>query len=165
MSTGAEIHERFLRLDHAPEQLRELLADALERVPGAVGVSTHMGSRLTADHEAMAALMPTLRARGLVFFDSLTTPHSQAGAAAEAAGVPWRARDVFLDVDLTPAKIRGQLELAAEWAQERPVVVVAHPSPEVVEVLRDGLPRLHAAGIGIYSLREILARQPQVRAQ
>ena len=159
MAEGAESGERFLRAGDSPAQLQDALAEALRRVPGAVGVNNHMGSRLTAERAAMDALMPVLRARGLYFLDSRTTPRSQGLAAAEAAGLPALGRDIFLDVDPSSAAVLAQLELAAERAELRPVVVIAHPSPTVVETLREGLPRLRARGIGVYPLSELLAHQ------
>ncbi len=159
MAEGAESGEQFLRAGDSPAQLQDALAEALRRVPGAVGVNNHMGSRLTAERAAMDALMPVLRARGLYFLDSRTTSRSQGLAAAEAAGLPALGRDIFLDVDPSSAAVLAQLELAAERAELRPVVVIAHPSPTVVETLREGLPRLRARGIGVYPLSELLAHQ------
>ena len=160
--------EQFLRVGDPPERLQSALAAALERVPAAVGVSNHMGSRLTADRAAMDALMPVLRARGLFFLDSVTTPASQGGPAARTAGVPTLARDIFLDsidIDPAPGAVLAQLELAAQRARDRPVVIIAHPSQAVVETLREALPRLHRDGIGVYPLREILARRRDLSAQ
>ena len=157
--------EQFLRALDPPEQLRATLTSALARVPAAVGVSNHMGSRLTGERAAMDVLMPTLRARGLFFLDSLTTPASQGRAAAEAAGVPTLARDVFLDVDPTPGAVLAALESAAQRARDRPVVIIAHPSQAVVETLREALPRLHREGIGVYPLRELLSRRALPGAQ
>lgn len=159
MLEGVEANERFLRVGDSPAQLQDALTAALQRVPGAVGVNNHMGSRLTASRAAMDALMPVLRARDLYFLDSRTTPHSQALAAAESAELPALGRDLFLDADPSPAAVLAQLERAAERALVRPLVVIAHPSPAVVETLREGLPRLHARGIGVYPLSELLAHQ------
>lgn len=160
MLVPPDAEESFLRVGDPPDRLREALEAALGRVPGAVGVNNHMGSRLTADRAAMDALMPVLRSRGLFFLDSWTTPGSQGLAAAEAAGVPALGRDLFLDHDPAPAAVLAQLAEAARRARDRPVVVLAHPSQAVVEVLKDGLPKLYDEGIGIYPVREILARAP-----
>ena len=165
MTADAALGELFLRVGDPPERLQAALEAALRRVPAAVGVSNHMGSRLTAERAAMDALMPTLRARGLFFLDSETTPASQGQEAAGAAGVPVLARDIFLDVDPTPGAVLAQLELAAQRARDRPVVIIAHPSQAVVETLREALPRLHRDGIGVYPLREILARRGETSAQ
>lgn len=161
MLAGPDAGESFLRVGDSPEALRGALEDALRRVPGAVGVNNHMGSRLTADRAAMDALMPVLRDRGLFFLDSWTTPDSQGQAAAAAAGVKTVGRDIFLDHDPEPAAILAQLAEAARRARDRPVVVLAHPSQALVDVLKEGLPRLHDEGIGVYPVREILARAPR----
>lgn len=158
MREGAEAQEHFLLAGAPADELQAALQAALDRVPAAVGVNNHMGSRLTGERAAMDALMPVLRARGLFFLDSRTTAHSQALAAAEAAGVPALGRDVFLDHDPRPEAILARLHEAAERARAAPTVVIAHPSQEVVDILRAELPRLYREGIGIYPLSEILAR-------
>ena len=38
----------------APEEIRRRLADALARVPGAIGINNHMGSRVTADRDGQS---------------------------------------------------------------------------------------------------------------
>ena len=53
--------------------------------------------------------------------------------------------------------MEAALRDAAERARIEPVVVICHPSATVVEVLQTQLPRLHATGIGIYPLSELLA--------
>ncbi len=155
--------QEFLLVSDTPEQLRAKLIRALDRVPLAVGVNNHMGSRLTADPEVMAALMPVLQQRGLFFLDSITTGTTQAAAAAQAQGVATLKRHIFLDHEPTVSAIREQLERAATRSLREPTIAIAHPSPEVVEVLREALPELHTRGIGIFSLREFAARQSQWR--
>lgn len=161
MHAGAEAQEHFLRVDEPPQRLRDSLAEALRRVPAATGVNNHMGSRLTADRAAMDAVMPVLREAGLYFLDSRTSPHSQGLAAAVAAGVPALGRDVFLDHDPRPEAILAQMKTAAAAAQESPVVLIAHPSAGVVELLREELPRLLREGVAVYPLSEILARRSE----
>ncbi len=149
--------EVFLRAGDAPSLLRDKTLAALDRVPVAVGVNNHMGSKLTADPAAMAAIMPALRERGVFFLDSRTTPATVAASSAEAAGLPTISRDVFLDHDPDPEAIRAALANAVERSRERPTVAIAHPSSAVVEVLREELPRLHAAGVGLYPVGRLLA--------
>ena len=79
------------------EEIARRLGWNLARVPAAVGINNHEGSRFTADANALAPVMATLRARHLFFFDSRTGPQSAVAAAARAAGVTTAARDIFLD--------------------------------------------------------------------
>ncbi|MCA9710803.1 MAG: divergent polysaccharide deacetylase family protein [Myxococcales bacterium] len=157
MQEGLEAQERFLRAADTPQQRRAAVEDALARVPAAVGVNNHMGSALTRDPAAMAEVMEVLQPRGLYFLDSRTIGDTQAEAAARAAGVPTLARDVFLDHDPTEAAIEAALLDAARRSRERPVVVIAHPSVAVIEVLRRQLPRLYAEGVGVYPVSRLLA--------
>ncbi|PRP90709.1 Divergent polysaccharide deacetylase [Enhygromyxa salina] len=159
--TGVEAEEQFLLATDSPEQLRAKVLAALERVPVARGVNNHMGSRLTADPTAMAAIMPVLRQRGLYFLDSRTHPGTVAATEAEAAAVPTISRKVFLDHVSDRAAIRSALAEAADYAREQPTVAIAHPSIELVEILREELPRLHAEGVAIYPLSRLLADQHQ----
>lgn len=159
MQEGDEAREDFLRIDDRPDALHRKLEAALLRVPAAVGVNNHMGSRLTTDRAAMDAVMAVLAERGLYFLDSRTAPQTVAERAALDAGVPAIARRVFLDEDPTEAGIEAALGHAAELARSEPTVVIGHPSPELVAVLQRRLPQLHAVGIGVYPLSTLLRRR------
>ncbi|KIG16093.1 putative periplasmic protein YibQ [Enhygromyxa salina] len=154
---GVDSGENFLLASDSPEQLQAKLRAGLERVPTAVGVNNHMGSRLSADAKAMAALMPVLRERQLYLFDSRTTPKTVAAEQAAAAGVPTISRKVFLDHTPGHAAIRAALYEAAAYARDEPTVAIAHPSIEMVEVLGEELPRLREQGVAIYPLSRVIA--------
>lgn len=150
MFEGAEAGETFLRLGDDPATLRAAVEDALTRVPAAVGVNNHMGSALTRDAAAMREVMAVLAPRPLYFIDSRTIGDTQAEAMAQRAGVPSLRREVFLDHDPSAAAIEAALDDAAKLSRDHPVVAIAHPSPEVVEVLQRRLPDLYARGVGVY---------------
>lgn len=159
MRTGPEADEAFLLRADPPAVRRAKLEAALSRVPAATGVNNHMGSALTPDPVAMAEIMEILQARSLFFLDSRTIATTGAEAAARAAGVPTLSRDVFLDHDPSAAAIEAALDDAARRSRRAPVVAIAHPSAEVVEVLARRLPQLHAEGVGIYPVSRVLAAQ------
>lgn len=151
--------EVFLRSTDSEEEIIAKVRAALDRVPAAVGVSNHMGSAFTANARAMGAVMKALVGRDLFFLDSLTVADSEAAHAAALAGLPAIRRTTFLDHDPSPTAVRSQLLRAVEQSLEgAPVVVIGHPSPTVVEILRQELPRLEAAGVGVYPLGEVVAR-------
>jgi len=162
MLAGAEADEAFLLRTDSPAARRAKLEAALSRVPAAVGVNNHMGSALTPEPAAMAEVMEILRDRSLFFLDSRTIATTRAEAAARAAGVPTLPRDVFLDHDPSAAAIEAALDDAARRSRQAPVVAIAHPSAEVVEVLARRLPQLHAEGVGVYPVSRILAAQSAV---
>lgn len=152
--------EVFLEAGDSDAILTAKTRAALARVPTAIGVSNHMGSAFTANTRAMTTVMNALADRGLFFLDSVTAGDSQAAEVAARAGVPAIRRAFFLDHDPSPAAVIQQLQRAAERSRDgAPVVVIGHPSPTLVEILRRELPRLEATGVGIYPLGEVMARR------
>ncbi len=158
MARGPEAAEEFLLSSDSPLALTEKLERALERVPAAVGVNNHMGSRLTTQTAAMGPVMEVLAQRGLFFVDSRTSAQTVAETVARAHGVPTAARNVFLDHDPDPAAIRRAFEEAVEGSLTEPTIVIAHPSQAVVDVLRTELPRLVDEDVGVYPVSQLLAR-------
>jgi polysaccharide deacetylase 2 family uncharacterized protein YibQ len=165
MHEGDESNEAFLLATDEPRALVAKLDAALARVPGAVGVNNHMGSRLTADREAMRALMPELGRRDLLFLDSRTTAETVAEQSAREFGVRVASRHVFLDHDPDPHAIEAALEEAAARSRREPTIVIGHPSAAVVAVLGEQLPRLHREGVAVYPLSTVMSRSRAVTAR
>lgn len=149
-------------LDPARNQAR--LAAALARVPGAIGINNHMGSRFTACAPCVREVAPVLASRNLVFLDSLTSPASAAGREIAKAGVPVIRRDVFLDDDNDPAAIRRQMRRAEARARSQGVaVVIAHPRPHTMQALAPWLRHLRESGIALVPLPAAMARREALR--
>lgn len=133
---GQGREERFAQLDKA-----------LSTFGGYVGLNNHMGSRMTANAEAMNQVMEWLRDKGLLFVDSRTTAASVAAKAAAEHGVPFAERHVFLDDSPDPAKIRGALEHLEDVARRRgAAVAIGHPRETTIEALRAWLPDVEKKG-------------------
>lgn len=128
-------------------QLERSTLDALEAVPGAVGVNNHMGSGLSADRRAMRAVLGVLAERGLFFLDSRTTAETVAYREATALGMPAAERQVFLDREVEEGEITRQFHrLLAEARERGSAIAIGHPYPETLAVLRREVPR--AVGLG-----------------
>lgn len=131
----------------APGELAAATRRALDAVPGAVGVNNHMGSLLSADAGAMAAVLGVLAERGLFFLDSRTSAESVGYATARRLGVATAERQVFLDPDPSPYAIAAQFDRLLEVARERgAAIAIGHPYPETFGVLAELVPRAQAAG-------------------
>jgi polysaccharide deacetylase 2 family uncharacterized protein YibQ len=119
------------------EILREELALNLDSVPGALGVNNHMGSRFTADEQAMRAVMSSLKERGLFYLDSRTTADSVCRSLAEEYGIPFLSRDIFLDNERSADYIRSAVLEGMKIAERRGyAVLIGHVySPGIIEVL------------------------------
>lgn len=125
-----------LRRDLLPAELRRRLADALARVPGAIGINNHMGSRLTADREALIPIAEELSARHLFFFDSRTTAATQVVPVSRAFGVASAGRDVFLDDEQTAPAVGAQLMELEEKARALGVAIaIGHPHDVTLSAL------------------------------
>ncbi len=120
----------------------------LASVPGAAGVSNHMGSRATADRRVMRAVMEVARERDLFFLDSKTTPHSVVGPVAAEVGIRSAARTVFLDNENDPVAIRREIRRLIETAlRHGEAVAVAHAQRLTPRVVAEMLLEFDRAGI------------------
>ena len=137
------------------DEIARRLGWNLARVPGLVGINNHEGSRFTADAQALAPVMATLRARHLFFFDSRTGPQSAVTAAARTAGVRTAARDIFLDDDQNPNAISAELEMLAREARRSGVAIaIGHPHDATLRLLAAWLAQDH--GVTLVPLDEAI---------
>ncbi len=148
----------MLRSNMTPMDFLNTLTDDIAAVPGAVGVNNHEGSSLTENKEAMKFLMAELKARNLLFLDSLTTPKSVAYATAKEFGLRAGRRDVFLDNDSEhPDAIAKQLQELSRIAKEHGLAVgIGHPHPTTIDELRKWLPAAAADGIEVVPVSKIV---------
>ncbi len=148
----------------SPARNQARLAAALARIPGAIGVNNHMGSRFTSCAPCVGEVAPLLRKKGLFFLDSLTSPSSAAAREIAKAGVPVIRRDVFLDDENAPAAIARQMQRAEALARRQGVaVVIAHPRPLTMQALTPWLQRLRAGGIELVPLQTAMARRAALK--
>lgn len=130
----------------------------LGRFEGFVGVNNHMGSSFTSSPSAMNYVMRELRARGLLFLDSLTTASSAGPKAARRAGVPYAVRDVFFDnTPDDPASIRRQLAKLEVIAKRRGYAVgIGHPHRQTLDELAKWLPEARRRGFTLVPISAIV---------
>ena len=148
----------MLRSDMTPMDFLNTISDDVASVPGAVGVNNHEGSLLTENKEAMKFLMAELKARDLLFLDSLTSPKSVAYATAREFGVKAAKRDVFLDNESDNAEyIHGQLEELTRIARDHGWAIgIGHPHPATINALRTWIAEANRQGITIVPLSRLM---------
>lgn len=121
-----------------PQEMAALVRDAVRRVPYAVGLNNHMGSRVTQNAAAMRTVCEALDGTGLFVLDSMTHQNSKLYFEAKRAGLPAYKRNVFLDVIADKRNIMFQLDKAARIAQaEGQAIAIGHPLPETVAALKE----------------------------
>lgn len=149
-----------LRVSMDAATIRATLAADLDSWSGYVGINNHMGSKFTADRARMDVVMAELKSRGLLWLDSKTTPGSAGTSAAQAAGVPFVERDVFIDNEQSVTAVLAQLAAAEKIARSRgSAVAIGHPHDATLEALGQWLPTLAGKGIALAPVTEILRRR------
>lgn len=141
---------------------KELLANLrwnLDQMEGYSGINNHMGSRFTRDLGGMRVVMRELKARGLFFLDSVTSRDSVGARTANEAGVPFAARDVFIDHKDDEAFVRQQLAKIEDDAKKRGIAIaIGHPRDITLRVLKEWLPKVQAAGFELVGVSRVLHR-------
>ncbi len=137
-----------VRVSMDDREIARVVAAGLAQVPGAVGVNNHMGSRGTADPRVVRAILGVVKARGLFFVDSVTSPRSVAARVAKEMGVPVASRAVFVDTTDDPGAIRAQLRRLMVVARSRgEAVAIGHVTRQTARVLQQMLPEFDREGI------------------
>lgn len=155
-----------LRVALPADALRHRIADGLDRIAGHVGLNNHMGSRFTADPRAMAMLMDEVSRRGLLFLDSRTTVETVAEMQARARGVPFVARDVFLDNDQSADKVEAQLVETERVARRKGfAVAIGHPHAGTRDALAAWLPQARRRGIQLVPISNLARILPIAEAR
>jgi polysaccharide deacetylase 2 family uncharacterized protein YibQ len=132
-----------LLMSMSPDELIRQLNKNLDDVPTIIGVSSHMGSKMTAESEQMYQIFSILKQRGLFFIDSRSTPQTLCKPSARMFKIPFAERDVFIDHKPTPDFIRRQLKALVRIAHRKGEAVgIAHPSKTTLKILREQLPEL-----------------------
>jgi polysaccharide deacetylase 2 family uncharacterized protein YibQ len=149
-----------LLVDLDERELRRRVRWALDRVPGAVGVNNHMGSRFTVFAAGLEIVMDELRGSRLFFVDSRTNPASMAERMARRFGIPSTGRDIFIDHDPGPAAIARQLARIERFAARNgAVIAIGHPYATTLAALEAWLPTLAERGFRLVRLSEVLAER------
>jgi polysaccharide deacetylase 2 family uncharacterized protein YibQ len=138
-------------------ELRRRLTWGLSRFKGYVGINNHMGSAFTGYAKGMAVVMDEVRKRDVLFLDSLTTQVSAGRKTAAQSGVPFVARDVFLDNEIDARHIGQRLAEVEKIARAQGhAVAIGHPHGATIEALANWLPHLEKAGFVLVPVSMII---------
>ncbi|MBR9825407.1 MAG: divergent polysaccharide deacetylase family protein [Alphaproteobacteria bacterium] len=165
--------------DPGPNALQLALSDsdiaararwALARVPGAVGLNNHMGSRFTQDPRAMRVALNAVRDEIPLYLDSMTTGDSRGAAVARGLGLIALERDIFLDHVVDPTVIASRLEDAERLAELRGwSIAIGHPHDATLEALSSWIDEAQARGVQFVTISALAAHleaepNPQIEA-
>ena len=142
-----------LFVDMADDALLGQLRACLEAVPFIVGVSNHMGSRMTERADRMRLILAELSREGLFFLDSRTSRKSVGARVAGELGLATAQGTLFLDRVLEREAILGEFKRLGRLAKRRGEAIgICHPSSEVMSAFGSGVDGLKADGVEIVPL-------------
>jgi polysaccharide deacetylase 2 family uncharacterized protein YibQ len=145
-----------LLMTMSPQELQAQVGAHLASVPGAVGVTNHMGSRMTEDRARMRTVLEVLAGRRLFLVDGLASNLSLAYDEAKALGLRAGRRQIVVDHKGGDAGDRVQWDEVAWWAERRgEVIVIAHGHPLTARLLREYVPRWEARGIRLVPVSQL----------
>jgi len=145
-----------LLMSMGPQELQAQVGAHLASVPGAVGVTNHMGSRMTEDRTRMRTVLEVLAGRRLFLVDGLASNLSVAYDEAKALGLRAGRRQIVVDHAAGEAGDRLRWDDVAWWAERRgEVIVIAHGHPLTAPLLREYVPRWEARGIRLVPVSQL----------
>jgi len=158
-------HALLVNQDESEWRRRTLWS--LDRFDGYAGVNNHMGSRFTADAQAMGVVLSEISKRGVFWLDSLTGPRSTGVAQAGKLGMASTSRDLFLDDERdAEAGVPAQLAILERIAREHgDAIGIGHPHARTLNALERWLVEAPKRGFTLISasamLQHRLERQKQ----
>lgn len=119
------------------DDIKQQISDNVGKIPEAIGVNNHMGSRFTGHLPGMKTALAEFKKHGLFFLDSLTTGKSVARPAASNVQIPFYERDIFIDNVKDVNAIIHQLKKAENVALKQGFgIAIGHPYPETLAALK-----------------------------
>jgi polysaccharide deacetylase 2 family uncharacterized protein YibQ len=151
------LEENGLLLSQTDDEEMKRINAYFKQVPHASGANNHMGSRFTEDEQKMRIVLNQLKAHGLFYVDSRTTPNSVGLTLAKSMEIDSAGRNVFLDNDKDIASITSQLEQLALLARKKGSAIgICHPYKTTIQALAMNLPRLKAEGISFVPVGDLV---------
>jgi polysaccharide deacetylase 2 family uncharacterized protein YibQ len=145
-----------LLMTMSPQELQAQIGAHLASVPGAVGVTNHMGSRMTEDRPRMRTVLEVLASRRLFLVDGLASNLSLAYDEAKLLGLRAGRRQIIVDHKSGEAGDRVRWDEVAWWAERHgEVIVIAHGHPLTARLLREYVPRWEARGIRLVPVSQL----------
>jgi len=144
-------------VSQSPDAITSIVGRHLDSLPGVSGSNNHMGSRGTQDMTLMKAYLRALKQRGFFFLDSWTIQTTVGREAAQAVGLPYLRRSVFLDNVDSPDPIRQQVyQLIAQAKREGKAVAIGHVRKNTLDVIREMMPEIERQGIKVVRVKDLL---------
>ena len=126
-----------LKVGDSYEKIEKRVAQIRKWYPNLIYTNNHTGSVFTADKTSMEYLIKALKKYNFIFIDSRTTSKSVVKEVTKKFGMPYIARNIFLDNKKDFDYIQNQLKKAIRIAKKTgSSIAIGHPYPITMKVLR-----------------------------
>lgn len=139
-----------IRTTMSDDEIKGIVADAIEDVPHVVGVNNHQGSKASADLRVVRDVASVIQNYGLFFLDSRTNSASKIYSISRSMGVPTNANDLFIDNSSDIEAIKERLQQAANIAFKSDagyIIVIGHDRINTYLAIKEMYRKLEAEGI------------------
>lgn len=127
-----------LRINDSQQRIRKRIEAIKKMFPRVKYINNHTGSKFTSNELAMNRLMFALRKEKIMFIDSRTTAETKVPRVMKNYGLPYIARDVFLDDVADIKEIKHQIKRAIGIAKTSgSAIAIGHPRPDTLQALRE----------------------------
>ena len=129
--------DNTLKVGDSYKKIEKRVAQIRKWYPKIKYTNNHTGSVFTSDKTSMEYLIKALKKYNFQFIDSRTTAHSVVKEVSKEFGVPYIARNIFLDNNKDFKYIQNQLKKAIRIAKKTgSAIAIGHPYPITMEVLK-----------------------------
>lgn len=148
MSTTEQQEKTSITTTMSDSEIAQTVTNAVQNIPGLIGVNNHQGSKATADKRVMQSVLTVLKAKQLFFIDSRTNGQSVAAGTAREMNVKTGENELFLDNNNEVEAIKQQLRTAGHIAvRDGTALVIGHARPNTAIALKEMIPELEADGV------------------
>lgn len=148
MSTTEQQEKTSITTGMSDSEIQQTVVNAVQNIPGLIGVNNHQGSKATADKRVMRNVLSALKSRNLFFIDSRTNGQSVAAQTAREMNIPTSENELFLDNNNDVEAIKQQLRTAGSIAvRDGTALVIGHARPNTAIALKEMIPELEADGV------------------
>jgi uncharacterized protein len=157
MDANQASETRMVRVSMTKEQVQNYTREAINSLPGVLGVNNHQGSRATSNTATMRAVLEVLQSNNLFFVDSRTIAASVGYKLAREMGVNTGYNSRFLDNSSDADEIKKQIWAAADLAdQYGSLIVICHARPNTAKAWVECYKEIQAAGINFVPVSTLL---------
>ena len=156
LNSGLNLGPGGITVDMSDDEIRQILRNNIELIPGLCGINNHMGSKATSDSRVMQIVLEEAKSKGLFFFDSVTISDSIVTSVADTLDMKTLINVKFLDNENTEEYVTKALFEAVNIAQQRGyAAVIGHVRKNTIATLKKLIPQIEQMGIEFVTLDEL----------